>query len=131
MKLSLTRDRFSTEFTLGEIFIDGKHIAYTCEDKVRDKKIAGQTAIPTGEYKIILTWSNRFQKVLPLLVNVPNFEGVRIHSGNTAADTEGCVLVGLTRSHQGVGESRNAMAVLMPMLREAHENGEEIWIEIA
>ncbi len=131
MKLTVVRQIFNEDSTIGEMFIDGIHFCFTCEDKVRDKKIAGITAIPSGSYKIILTWSNRFAKVLPLLLNVPNFEGVRIHSGNTSKDTEGCILVGLEHTNNSVLQSRDAMLVLMAKLDTAFHNKEEITIEVA
>jgi len=93
-------------------------------------KIKGITAIPAGKYKVILTFSNRFKKVLPLLMNVPNFSGVRIHSGNTAEDTSGCIIVGKVRTDRGVAMSRDAMKELMDMLKEAHTKNENVEIEI-
>jgi hypothetical protein len=129
MKILVRRGE-SKDFTPGEMFMDGEFFCYTCEDPVRKKKIKGITAIPSGVYRVILSWSNRFQKTLPLLIDVPNFEGVRFHAGNTAADTEGCILVGLTKTPTGVGDSRKAMALLMPKLKAAHDNGEHIEITI-
>lgn len=124
--------------TPGALSIDGKQVCWTLEDTVREQpgkqvkfwKIPGETAIPVGTYPVILTMSNRFKKVLPLLVGVPGFEGVRIHSGNTVHDTEGCILVGLTKIGPTVGNSRAAMDMLMPLLRAADARGEDITIEI-
>jgi Family of unknown function (DUF5675) len=132
MKLTLKRDIFQNEFTLGGLEVDGQHFCFTVEDKVRPDgvKIHGMTAIPAGTYQVILTMSARFKKVLPLLVDVPNFSGVRIHSGNTAEDTEGCIIVGMVRTDTGVALSRDAMAELMPMLTATIEMGEEVEIEI-
>lgn len=130
MNLKLVRDILNAEFTLGVFLINGVQHFFTCEDTVRDKKIYGKTAIPAGTYKVILTFSNRFQKVLPLLLDVPNYEGVRIHSGNTSADTEGCILIGKGRTAIGVSQSRDAMKELMPMLDKAFHNKEEITLEI-
>lgn len=132
MNLLLTRDVFSNTFTLGKLDINGEFFCYTCEDRVRPKgiKIWGETAIPPGEYHISLTWSNRFKKVLPLIVSVPGFEGIRIHSGNTADDTEGCVLLGKTRTDNGVGDSRKAMAEIMPILKSAWDADHIIKIEV-
>jgi hypothetical protein len=130
MKIIVKRNVLNDEYTLGEMIIDGKFYFYTCEDVVRDKKIKGKTAIPYGEYEVVLTWSNRFQKVLPLLKDVPNFEGIRIHAGNTAEDTEGCILVGLTKLTHGIGRSRDAMATLMPMLQAALDCGDKISLEV-
>jgi hypothetical protein len=130
MKLSLLRDTFDEEFTLGRLFIDDEEFCFTVEDAVREKKIYGKTAIPAGTYDVVLSPSHRFQKTLPEILNVPNFKGIRIHAGNSAADTEGCVLVGQERSGNGVGKSRAAMAELMPILFAAKEGGNPIWIEI-
>ena len=102
----------------------------TCEDKVRPKKIWGETAIPKGNYRVSLTWSNRFKRVLPLVQDVPGFEGIRIHAGNTSADTEGCLLVGLARTANGVGESRKAMELLMLKLKAAWDADKLLTIEI-
>lgn len=79
----LIRDVIAPDFTLGTLTI-GNVMYQTCEDTVRDVKIPGQTAIPEGKYKVVITFSNRFQKFLPLLLDVPKFTGVRIHSGNVA-----------------------------------------------
>lgn len=100
MKLTLKRLAFYPTYTLGLLFIDDKHFAFTCEDRVRPdgEKVMHETAIPAGTYKVIMTMSQRFGKVMPLLVDVPNFTGIRIHSGNTDKDTSGCILVGYSVS---------------------------------
>ena len=116
MILTLTRKEFTENSTIGDLYIDGTFFCYTLEDVVRDEKIYGETAIPYGEYNIQLTMSNRFKKILPLLINVPNYSGVRIHAGNTKADTHGCPLVGMTKSKDFVGMSRVAMQKLMQKL---------------
>jgi hypothetical protein len=108
MKLDLYRKPSSVNCTIGELFVDGVRECTTLEDVVRDVKILHETAIPAGTYKVILTQSNRFKRVLPLLVDVPGFSGVRIHAGNTAADTEGCILVGSRVGVEAVLESRSA-----------------------
>jgi len=119
LKLHLERDVLKDGFTLGKLSIDGQHFCYTVEDAVRPVKIAGVTAIPYGVYKVVLTLSNRFKKVMPLLLDVPGFEGVRIHAGNTAADTEGCLIVGFERWEKGVLRSRSAFEGLMAVLEKA------------
>lgn len=116
-KLVLKRDVLEKEFTLGTLSIDGKHFCYTVEDTVRDKKIAGITAIPYGKYKIIVNMSPRFKRLLPRLLDVPNFAGVLIHAGNTAKDSEGCILMGMGRTANGVSLSRDAMSQLMAILK--------------
>lgn len=116
-KLVLKRDVLEKEFTLGTLAIDGEHFCYTVEDAVRDKKIAGITAIPYGKYKIIVNMSPRFNRLLPRLLDVPNFVGVLIHAGNTAKHSEGCILVGMGRTANGVSLSRDAMSQLMAILK--------------
>lgn len=93
-------------------------------------KVPGESAIPAGRYRVALTWSNRLQRVLPLLLDVPGFTGVRIHAGNTAADTAGCLLVGQLREAAAVLDSRAALAALLPKLEAAAGRQEPIWIEI-
>ena len=133
MKLELKRIDKQKDCTIGELYVDGKFECYTLEDVVRDNgvKVDGKTAIPTGTYAVSITFSNRFQKPLPLLANVPNFVGVRIHTGNTSLDTEGCVLVGRTKaSPNSIGESKLAFAHLFPQLQTAINNGEKVTITI-
>lgn len=117
-------------FTRGKLLLDGEHECYTIEDQVREEKIPGQTAIPKGRYRVVLTQSPRFKKVLPEILEVPNFKGVRIHSGNTADDTEGCIIVGQRQGKAAVFESRMAMLELMAALSSATEAGEQIHITI-
>src|SRR6478736_9414023 len=98
MKLTLRREPSTTKSTPGKLYVDSIFECYTLEDVVRPAKIYGQTAIPAGTYKVIINMSNRFKRLLPLLLNVPDYEGVRIHPGNTDKDTDGCILPGVTRS---------------------------------
>jgi len=101
LELLLIRKNYSLDCTIGELFIVDYaskktiKICNTLEDASTTKKIKGQSAIPTGKYEVQITMSNRFKKMLPLLIDVPNFEGVRFHGGNTDKDTEGCILVGM------------------------------------
>lgn len=119
MNLLLKRKWFTDRNTVGELFINGEFFCYTMEDAVRPKgeKVAGKTAIPYGTYKVVITHSNRFKKELPLLLAVPMFSGIRIHSGNTEEDTEGCILVGMSRKENWIGYSRRAMEYLMERLK--------------
>jgi len=87
------------------------------EDTERKVKIKGETAIPKGTYKVIINESNRFKRLLPLLIDVPDFEGVRIHSGNSNHDTEGCILVGQTRNKNYIGQSRKAFDKLFKKMQ--------------
>lgn len=93
------RKEFTQEVTLGELYIDNEFSCFVLEDAVRPEKIYGETAIPAGEYQILLTISPRFKRVLPLLVDVPGFDGIRIHPGNSHEDTHGCLLVGDDLDH--------------------------------
>ena len=132
MNLKLIRTALSDKSTIGELLIDGVRECYTLEDVVRPdgEKVYGKTAIPAGKYEVVITFSNRFKCLMPLLLHVPGFEGIRIHSGNTAADTHGCVLTGRTVAPDFIGESKAAYAALYPKLEEACKAG-KVWIEIS
>jgi len=132
MKMLLWRDKVDEERTLGQLFVDGVFECYTLEDVVRalGEKIPGDTAIPEGAYRIKITYSPRFKRDLPWLMDVPNFEGIRIHSGNTTSDTEGCILVGRKRTLQAVQESRLAFDKLYAKIKATLEGGEDVLIEI-
>lgn len=129
MELSLIRTALSTKSSTGSLFIDGNFECFTLEDAVRPVKIKGLTAIPYGAYEVVLTWSARFKRLLPLLLNVPGFDGIRIHAGNTDADTDGCILVGATQSADFIGRSRPAFEALFRKLSEAAAR-EKIFIQI-
>ena len=129
MNLRLLRKTFTEESTIGVLSINGATECFTLEDKVRAVKIAGKTAIPAGIYEVVITFSDRFRKPLPLLLNVPNFAGIRIHPGNTAEDTEGCILVGQTQGTNQVGKSKVAFAALFAKL-EAGLTQEKVFIEV-
>lgn len=131
MEILLERVEKKPGYTIGSISVDGDWQCWSCEDEVRDgPKVPGKTAIPAGKYFIQVTMSARFKKPLPLLLNVPNFEGVRIHPGNTAADTEGCILPGADRYAASVGRSRVAFDALFVKIKEAIAKGERVSIEI-
>ena len=125
MKLELIRQEFTDISTIGELIIEGEHFCYTLEDPVRDEKIDGMTAIPCATYEVEVTYSPRFKKNMPLLKNVENFEGIRIHSGNTASDTEGCILVGFTKCTDFIGFSTRAFRALMNKIR-----GQQLTLEV-
>lgn len=133
MKLTLNRSPSDAACTLGQLQVDGVFECFTCEDIVRppgSPKIWGQTAIPAGTYGVIVNFSPHFQRDLPLLINVPGFEGVRIHPGNTAADTSGCILVGVDRLTDSIGRSRIAFDALFPKIAQALARGELVSIEV-
>lgn len=108
--------------TIGDMFIGGKVFCNTLEDELREpgEKVPGKTAIPPGRYELRLTYSHRFKRVMPELMNVPWFAGVRIHSGNTEADTQGCILVG-KQSGQELINSRDTYNDLMDWIESEKE----------
>jgi len=95
MNLLLLRNIYTDKSTIGDLLVDSNFFCYTLEDIVRKpgEKIYGRTAIPSGKYEVVLSMSNRFKKLIPELLNVPNFTGVRMHGGNTSEDTEGCIIL--------------------------------------
>lgn len=129
MELKLIRETFTDTSTIGKLFINGVFHAFVLEDKVREQKIKSVTAIPKGRYEIAITYSNRFKQLMPLLLNVPNFEGVRIHWGNYSADSDGCLLVGTTKGVDMIGNSRLAYSKLLKLLQDAIKK-EKIFITI-
>lgn len=138
MKLKLIRDTHNPKQTLGKLFIDGKFETYTCEDPEREVagqpvsawKIPGQTAIPRGTYRVQITLSPKYKRLMPVLVNVPGFDGIRIHSGNTADDSEGCILLGDIRFATYIGASRIAVARVQDKIDSAIQFGEIVTITI-
>lgn len=130
MELIVKRIKKGKDYTAGQLFINDEFFCWTLEDLERDRKIQNETAIPKGKYEVIINMSNRFKMYMPLLLNVPNFSGIRIHSGNTKDDTEGCILVCNEDSRDGFGgNSRAAFKKLMSILTKA-EKKEKIWITV-
>jgi hypothetical protein len=136
MMLELFRDNEPSQaHNWGELFIDGRLLGQTLEDPDRrledgGEKIHGQSAIPRGRYKVTVTFSNRFQKLMPLVHDVPGFEGVRIHGGNTEANTDGCPLLGQRRTAVGVADCAGVNARLINYLVAAADRGEDVWLEV-
>jgi hypothetical protein len=132
--LVLERKWYTKKSTIGELSIDGKFECYILEDYDRlskaRKKVYGETAIPRGTYTIRLNKSPRFKRILPLLISVPGFSGIRIHAGNTAKDTEGCLLPGTTRRKDFVGQSKRAFSKLYKKLERAKSENRKIIMEI-
>ena len=126
-QILIIRDTFTIESNIGKMYINGKYICNTLEDSVRAKgvKIKAKTAIEQGGYSVVVTRSNRFKKVMPLLLSVPNFEGVRIHKGNTAEHTEGCILVGDNRGEDRIWGCQKPFNKIMKLL-----NGESSFLSI-
>lgn len=140
MKLTLKRIALRPTYTIGKLYIDDSYFCDTLEDTVRDtnksgkfdngeQKIKGKTAIPYGTYEIKWTYSPRFKKYTPQLMNVPSFEGIRVHAGNTSADTEGCLILGENKQVGKVLNSRATINKFYPIIKEACSNG-KVTIEI-
>ena len=131
MKIEVISDTFSEYSTIGKMYIDGVYECLTLEDKIRNKKLYGETAIPRGTYHVTIDYSPKYKKPMPHILNVPGFEGIRIHSGNTAKDTEGCILLGLTKGVDFIGSSVKAFNKFYSKLEKAYEAGDEITITIS
>ena len=144
MKLHLIRTDKTEISTIDELTVDGNFECFILEDKdrgldqsmpiavIQQHKVFGKTAIPKGTYDVVISWSNRFKMYLPLIINVPGFEGVRIHSGNTSDHTEGCVLVGYAKDvlHNRILNSRAAIAELYMLITEKIKT-EKVYITIS
>lgn len=124
----------ASTYTIGELSVNNKYLCDTLEDKVRPEgeKVYGETAIPAGTYTVVLSYSNRFKKIMPEILNVPNFTRIRIHCGNSSKDTEGCLLVGKWdgKTENWISDSKNTYNKLYSLLEEASNNKENITITI-
>lgn len=143
MKIRIDRAWKKSGYTISRVYVDGVLFGCNClEDtdrgltqsmSVRDicaKKQYGQTAIPSGEYSVAITYSPRFKKNLPLLENVPGFAGIRIHPGNTAKDTEGCLLFGKNDKVGFVSNSKYWTTKIVEKISEAVKNKERVTIKV-
>lgn len=119
MDLTLKRRWLTEASTIGELYVDGEFQCFLLEDRYRpppEAKVPGATCIPCGTYLVRITHSPKFRREMPLVDEVPGFEGVRIHPGNSASDTEGCLLPGRIRHGESVKESVSAYVELMAKL---------------
>ena len=134
MELKLNRIFLGSSATIGELLVNDKHLCDTLEDRVRPEgeKVYGKTAIPEGTYEVKLTHSPRFKKILPEILNVPNFSGIRIHSLNKAEESEGCIGVGEWngKDTNWISNSRETFDKLFKLLETANKNKEKITITI-
>ncbi|WP_310394164.1 DUF5675 family protein [Hymenobacter sp.] len=124
MHLDLYRDLSAHGCTLSRLHLAGNFECFVCEDVVRTgPKVWGKTAIPAGTYRVVITFSPRFQTYLPLLLNVPGYQGIRIHSGNSEHQSLGCLLPGqaLMPGRVGVLRSRAACASLFAKLKKVEK----------
>ena len=152
MKISVHRRYRKPSYTIGDLYVDGKYFCNTLEDKdrgltnldaledIRAAKVASQTAIPIGTYKVAMNVvSPKYSKVafyrdlcggrVPRVMDVPGFEGILIHAGNTAADTSGCLLVGKNKAVGKVLDSKATFTELYGRMKKASDAGEQITIE--
>lgn len=138
MKINVIRHATSGGATVGTLSIDGLPQCFTLEDPVREVegapveswKIKGETAIPRGTYSVAVSQSGRWGRLMPILLGVPGFDSIRIHPGNTSADTEGCILVGYGEGTNTVGRSRDAFRDFYVLLEDALDAGELVTITI-
>lgn len=141
MELLLERKWCKPDYTIGRLYVNGKFYCNTLEDTVRDInkngtfdcgefKISGHTAIPYGKYEVIVNYSPKFKRELPRLLNVPHFEGILIHRGNTHKASSGCVLVGENTKKGMVLNSTKYELELTKMLKEVQNRKEKITIKI-
>lgn len=139
MELKVIRKYRKEDYTIGDLYINGVWFSNTLEDAVRDTKIYGKTAIPCGTYKITMdivspkfkdrSWAKPYDGKLPRLIDVPNYEGVLIHVGNTSEDTSGCLLVGQNKvKGQVTNSTQTFMSLMEKYLIPANQRGEEITI---
>ena len=135
MRLRIIRDTFTETATLGTLYSGPFVWGFTCEDTDRKLeaggvKIPAHTAIPRGTYEVVVSMSNRFKKRMVEIKNVPGFSGIRIHGGNTHDDTEGCPLLGKTRTAVGVMHCAEVNGALIEFIRKAEDQGDAVWIEV-
>ena len=142
MELRLERKYRNNNYCIDKLYINGKYFSDVLEDpdrgltdtmsleEIKKIKIKGNTCIPYGTYNITITYSPRFKKNLPLLNNVKGFDGIRIHSGNTPQDTEGCLLPGFNKVKGQVIDSRVTTDKLIAQIQQALNKGEKVTITI-
>lgn len=136
MKVELLRRWFTKTTTIGELLIDGKFVCYTLEDRFRappEKKVPHETCIPMGKYRLLWTHSPRFGRMMLLVDSVLNFSGIRIHGGNKAADTDGCILPGTSVSSDRltVSQSKVALDKIEALIVPVINSGEDVWMTVA
>ena len=153
MNIKIDRTNKKETYTIGNLYVDGRWLCSTLEDRdrgleqsdtvayIRGVKIPGETAIPTGRYRITMdVVSQKYNGVkwyrdfcggrMPRLLNVPGFEGILIHPGSDALSTAGCILVGLNTMRGRLTASRAKFQELYKLMKKANDKGELIYIEI-
>ena len=142
MELRLERKYRSNNYCIDKLYINGKYFSDALEDpdrgltdsmnleEIKRIKVKGDTCIPYGTYNVTITYSPRFKKNLPLINNVKGFDGIRIHSGNTPQDTEGCLLLGFNKVKGRVVDSKVTVNKFIDIVQEALNKGEKVTITI-
>lgn len=132
MELKLVREIFTDNSTIGKLYNGDVFLCYTLEDMTREEgiKIPGRTSIPYGRYEIAITFSPKYNRKMPILLNVPMFEGIRIHSGNDDGDTEGCILVGLSKGKDMIFDSCLAFVKVKELIGAKIAYDERVFITI-
>ena len=142
MDLLLKRRFLGEHYTIGDFLINSVKLCEVIEDKVRDlnqdgdlddpgeDKVYAETAIPYGRYRVVLTMSPKFTRLLPLLLGVKHFDGIRIHRGNRAEDSAGCILPGENKQKGMVLNSTKYEMIIVERILEAMLRGEEVWIDV-
>ena len=143
MEITIKRIAKRNDYTIGHLSVNNQYFCDTLEDSDRGLtsamsrldiakiKVKCQTAIPTGRYRIIFTYSPKFRRRMPLLLDVPGFDAIRFHYGNTAADSEGCILVGENKRKGMVLNSRKTFERLNDIMAKADTRGEALWVTIS
>jgi hypothetical protein len=133
MRISCVQIEKGEDYIISEFWINNKKF-FMIEDPLREVKIKGITGIERGIYKVIMTMSNRFKKIMPLLLDVPDFKGVRIHSGNTELDSEGCLIIGSKLGYlndkRAVLNSKDSCSYVYSEIQKAINKGEDVTIEL-
>ena len=143
MEILIDRKWKKDSYTIGKVYIDGKYFSESLEDKdrgltsdmsiteIKNKKVYGKTAIPSGLYTILYTYSPKYKRLMPLVDGVKGFSGIRIHSGNTAEDSLGCILLGFNKEKGKVLQSRDTCNKFYKLIEEAiYKKGEAITLKI-
>ena len=142
MELFIDRKWKKDAYTIGDFYVDGVWFCNSLEDRdrgicqgdtlsrIKYMKVFGETAIPTGRYRVVMTKSPKFGRVLPEVLDVPGFTGIRIHNGSYPKDTEGCPLVGRNTAKGMLTDSRVTTERLCNLINQAIGSGQEVWLTV-
>ena len=136
LELTLRREIFDVEFTLGRLYVAGSYYCYVGEDADREleihpeNKIHGQTAIPRGRYQVSTSFSSRFGRVMPIILGVRNYSGVRFHGGNGPEDSLGCPMLGTQRTPRGVANCKEINKRLLKLIQDTEAKGDQVWVTV-